>query len=489
MPIDWMNPPQADPRDVAVLGGFGLSRPPRTIEDRALGFPLSLLSQPPAQQRQQPMGPDMSTDWGLAGMDPFGRPLPSQNPMMQMQVQQQVAALRNQMQQQEQMRYGMPGQQDPQVGAMMQELESRLGGGPQWRDTTGLGGRMSRLPMPQEQQAPQGPQQDPGLLMQALQLAARNNSFPDTVPEMLSGQGSAMRNMDGGDGRTAAQHGWPGATQGRQVLDRNSQIPLSEEPWFDAYVAAGQGGADLPTISGGGATESPDMLARRAAHREARIKNERAGLLPMEERRANVRTNAINKSAARHDRMGISDSAPQYDLLRRLQGMEGGDDPMGGVAYLRNRMMGGPQFAGAAFDGAQKSALLDQEQQGRAATEQAKLMYAAAISVLQDATASPQRKQEAWNFVMQNGGGAGGGAAPALPPLTGKTPGEALDNRWTPGVDEDTLRKQWEYENPGGAWGNPTPLPPGQTQGPRVIQPSLLDILRRLEFPEAGIAF
>lgn len=318
--------------------------------------------------------------WGPGGQ-------PSQNPMMQQQVQQQVAALRNQMQQREQMRYGMPGQQDPQVGAMMQELESRLGGGPQWRDTTGLGGRMSRLPMPQEQQAPQGPQQDPGLLMQALQLAARNNSFPDTVPEMLSGQGSAMRDMDGGDGRTAAQHGWPGATQGRQVLDRNSQIPLSEEPWFDAYVAAGQGGADLPTISGGGATESPDMLARRAAHREARIKNERAGLLPMEERRAMVRSNAIAKSADRHARMGIPDREPQLDLLNRLQGMEGGNDPTSRAGFAGNAMVMGQGGALGAMKGRFDAAL----QEGQNAIESAKTKGAAILAALAGGMVPPQQ--------------------------------------------------------------------------------------------------
>lgn len=422
------------------------------------------------------MGPQFPPlPWGIEGQ-------PSQNPMMQQQVAQQVSALRNQMQQREQMRYGMPGQQDPQVGAMMQELESRLGGGPQWRDTTGLGGRMSRLPMPQEQRAPQGPQQDPGLLLQALQLAAGNSGN-------YAGGRPQLRDMDAVDARTQAQHGFPGAMQGRQVIDRNSDVPLSAEPWLDEYVAAGQAGADLPIIKGGAATDSPEMLARRAAHRAERIKNERAGLLPMEERRANVRSNAIAKSAARHGRMGIDDNAPQMDLLRRLQGMEGGGDPMSGVSYLRNRMLGGSQFAGAAFDAAQKSALLDQEMQGRADLEQGKLTYAGAITVLNDATASPQRKQEAWDFIMQRGAGGGGAAAPALPPLVGTTPGEALDNRWTPGVDEGTLRKQWEYENPGGVWGNPTPLPPGQSQGPRVIQPSLLDILRRLEFPEAGIAF
>lgn len=327
------------------------------------------------------LGPQLPPlPWGIDGQ-------PSQNPMMQQQVQQQVAALRNQMQQQEQMRYGMPGQQDPRVGAMMQELESRLGGGPQWRDTTGLGGRMSRLPMPQEQ-APQGPQQDPGMLLQALQLAARNNSFPDTVPEMLSGQGSAIRNMDGGDGRTAAQHGWPGATQGRQVLDRNSRIPLSEEPWFDAYVAASQGGADVPTISGGGATESPDMLARRAAHREARIKEERAGLLPMEDRRAMVRSRAIADTAARHRRMGIPDREPQYDLLNRLQGMEGGNDPTTPAGFAGLASVMGPEGATAAMRASYDNA----RQAGMNAIEAAKLAGAPYLAMFTDGM--PRTPQE-----------------------------------------------------------------------------------------------
>lgn len=463
------------PNDYA---GYGFGNTPfpsrRTVEDRALGFPLGLLSTPPMQRRPATTDPFFGGNAPAQSgnpmefmvlqqphSDPFGRQLPSADPMMQQQVAQQVEALRGQMQQREQMRYGMPGPQDPQVGAMMQELESRLGGGPQWRDTTGLGGRMSRLPMPQEQQAPQGPQQDPGLLLQALQLAARN-----------SGQLSPNNVMRG-----------PGGTYHGDVI--NSSGPMQGEDWYPEYIAAAQGGADLPMIRGNAKPFSDEAKAGMAARRQERLRD----TLPMAERSANVRSNAIAKSAARHGRMGIGDNAPQMDLLQRLQGMEGGGDPMSGVSYLRNRMMGGPQFAGAAFEGAQKSSLLDQEMQGRAATEQAKLMYAAAISVLQDATASPQRKQEAWNFVMQNGGNFGGGAAPALPPLTGTTPDQAYDNRWTPGVDEETLRKQWEYENPGGVWGNPTPRPPGQTQGPRVIQPSLLDILRRLEFPEAGIAF
>lgn len=282
----------------------------------------------------------------------------------------------------------------------------------------------------------QAGQQDPGMLMQALQLAARNSGTYDGGP----GQ---MRDMDGVDARTNAQHGWPGASQGREVIDRNSAIPLSEEPWFDEYVAAGQAGAEnMPMIKGGAATDSPEMLARRAAHREARIQNERAGLLPMEERRANVRTNAINKTAARHGRMGIPDNAPQMDLLRRLQGMEGGDDPMGGVAYLRNRMMGGPQFAAAAFDGAQKGNLLDRELQGRAETEQMKLMYAAAISVLQNPLATPQEKQRAWQMIQ---GGQGGGmvmappvAEPASPFLPDRPVNQQPMNAWTQGGAKPT---------------------------------------------------
>lgn len=340
--------------------------------------------------------------WGVGGQ-------PSQNPMMQQQVAQQVAALRNQMQQQEQMRYGMPGQQDPRVGAMMQELESRLGGGPQWRDTTGLGGRMSRLPMPQEQQAPQGPQQDPGLLLKALQLAAGNSGN-------YAGGQPQLRDMDAIDARSLGQRGFPGASQGRQVIDRNSSIPLSEEPWFDEYVAAGQAGADnMPMIKGGAGTDSPEILARRAAHREARLQNERAGLLPMEERRANVRTNAINKTAARHGRMGIPDNAPQYDLLRRLQAMEGSGDPSSPAGFRLRLAAMGPQGAMGAMQGQQELAI----QESRNAAEAQKSRGNAIVVAINSGLVPPDQIPfylAEYERIMSGGGSASMSMPMQMPP-------------------------------------------------------------------------
>lgn len=260
---------------------------------------------------------------------------------------------------------------------------------------------------------------DQGLLAAALQLAAQNS-------------GALSHNQ--------TLRGRPGGTYHGDVLE--SSGPLQAQPWYDEYVAAGRGGVDLPMVRGNG--RPLDDAARAGI--QARRKERLSGTLPMAERRANVRSNAVAQTAARHGRMGIPDNGMQMDLLRRLQEMDGGQGPMDAADYVRNRMMGGDQFAASAFQGAQQN----QQDQLRAGTEQMKLLMATAISVMQNPMSGPEEKQRAWQIIQSFSGGMGGDgggqmsldqpAAPASRFLPGRAVNENPMSAWQgPGSNPASL--------------------------------------------------
>lgn len=259
---------------------------------------------------------------------------------------------------------------------------------------------------------------DQGLLAAALQLAAQNS-------------GALSRNQ--------TMRGGPGGTFHGDVLE--SSGPLQAQPWYDEYLAAGQAGADLPMVRGSGAPMSDAARAGIQARRDERL----SGTLPMAERRANVRSNAIAQRAARHGRMGIPDNGMQMDLLSRLQEMDGGQaaDPMSMLGYARNRAALGPEAAGGMMEGGFRLA----QDAAKANTRQMELMMATAIAIKQDPMRTPQNDQMADRIIQQFGGLDGGGqmapqmeAGPASPFLPGRAVNENPMSVWQgPGTNPATL--------------------------------------------------
>lgn len=112
-----------------------------------------------------------------------------------------------------------------------------------------------------------------------------------------------------------------GATYTGPALDASSGT-LQSQPWYDEYLAAAQQGVDLPAVVGSGGT--PRDMNQAAAYRANRQR-------VMNERQANVQSNALMQGAARRQRMtGLTD--PRY--VEALMEALGGANGMAGNAYL-----------------------------------------------------------------------------------------------------------------------------------------------------------
>lgn len=321
MPIDWMNPPVANPRDVAVLGGFGNSHRPNSQ-----------------------YGP--GTFWGPESLPAlFGR------------IQQEVAAGQPQafgnmpMQDAQSMNWQQSrnGQVPPDVAAMIDADAQRQAGQQAYAAQPFADSFLRRFGGPMLEQ----PQQQ-----------AQQQLDPRTVAALFGHMGSDMqdagatqRPMDGADARTLAQNGFPtGSIQGREMVQMPSGQSLAEQPWLDEYASLARDGQQVPMIRGNATTESPEMSQRRQAYGDAKRAERNAGTLPMAERRANVRNNAIYENEQRQVRMGdMSPSQQGFNEVGRFaEGMgDGGDN-------FLNAYMFGPAY------GAQMQEIEQRGQQAQA---------------------------------------------------------------------------------------------------------------------------
>lgn len=149
-----------------------------------------------------------------------------------------------------------------------------------------------------------------------------NRRFGGAMPAGLSGampqQQEAMPNL------AALQGALAQATGGAQMMDA-SNGSLQSQPWYDEYLSVAQAGGQLPMVHGGGGPLTGEEQRGITERRQQRLENGRAGLLPMEDRRANVRENALADSEQRKMRMGKLDpDQVRFNQLSRLQGGLGG---------------------------------------------------------------------------------------------------------------------------------------------------------------------
>lgn len=133
----------------------------------------------------------------------------------------------------------------------------------------------------------------------------------------------------------------------------SSEAPMQSQPWYGAYLAAAEGGADLPMVRGSGGT--PIDGQKQAAYKANRAQD-------MQGRKRLVQNKAQAKSDQRGVRMG--NLAPDEAALNGLQrvsqqGGLGGMDPtqlamLGPDAYVRLQAVmqqaGADQWKQAAVD-------------------------------------------------------------------------------------------------------------------------------------------
>lgn len=126
-------------------------------------------------------------------------------------------------------------------------------------------------------------------------------------------QAALMQAGDGSLENQVTRQGTSGTYAG-PVL--NATGPLQAQPWYDEYLAAAKGGADLPMVRGNGGT--PVDQDKQAAYRKQRQET-------MAGRQANVQSNALMDSAARRQRMtGMADPRYVAEMLGRIGASGGG---------------------------------------------------------------------------------------------------------------------------------------------------------------------
>lgn len=217
---------------------------------------------------------------------------------------------------------GRGGEPQPQVDPSQQLMQILMShrsqdygmspAGPSMQRRFGAGSPLGMEMLPDEQAVP--PQVGPSAeevaqLQSALMAAAQEQGQLD--PFLVTRQGTS------GTYAGPALHA--------------SGTPLQAQPWYDEYLAAAQGGADLPMVRGNG-HESPEMLQKRQDYGAARDQ-EMAGRWDM------VQQNAMAKSAARRqNEMGAADPTYVKMLMEALGAAD--DGGMAGNAFLY-----GPEIA------------------------------------------------------------------------------------------------------------------------------------------------
>lgn len=158
-------------------------------------------------------------------------------------------------------------------------------------------------------------------------------------PEMLSMLLGGLRSAVAGSNKTK-----PGNNSAMMNPDTPQETilqgtgRLQDQPWYDEYLLASQQGADVPMVKGNAPAMSDAARSGIQERRQERL----SGTLPMAERRANVRNDAIAKGEQRAARMGdLSPNQQFFNEAGRFQenmGGEGGD-------FLNGIMFGGPVMA------------------------------------------------------------------------------------------------------------------------------------------------
>jgi hypothetical protein len=155
----------------------------------------------------------------------------------------------------------------------------------------------------------------------------------EAMPDLAALQGALAQAMQGAPGTNMME----GLAPGGGDLAQHSGA-MQQQPWYDEYLAAHEGGAQLPMLQNmGGRGLNEVEQAGIQDRRQQRL----GGTLPMADRRANVRNNAIAESEQRSVRMGdMSQNQQYFNELSRLQGQLGGQQ---GGGDLMNGVMFGPQ--------------------------------------------------------------------------------------------------------------------------------------------------
>lgn len=113
---------------------------------------------------------------------------------------------------------------------------------------------------------------------------------------------------------------------------------LQSQPWYDEFMAVAQAGGNTPVVKGNHMPLQQHQQQALDAGIQDRRQQRLGGTLPMADRRANVRNNAIAESEQRSVRMGdMSENQQYFNELSRLQGdlggQQGGGDLMNGVMF------------------------------------------------------------------------------------------------------------------------------------------------------------
>lgn len=174
-----------------------------------------------------------------------------------------------------------------------------------------------------------------------------NRRFGGMLPPSLNMPSAPVQQQADPQTLAALQGALSGAIQDSEsfMLPNNTvqhSGSMQSQPWYDEFLAAHEAGAPTPMLQNmGGRGLNPTEQAGIQQRRQERL----GGTLPMADRRANVRNNAIAESEQRSVRMGdMSENQQYFNELARLQGalggQQGGGNLMNGVLFGPEAMVG-----------------------------------------------------------------------------------------------------------------------------------------------------